>query len=81
MFLIDAIKPTVGKKFNTFFTRVFRGGKIGEYKINPVLSRFVLGLLATIYKNKIQKKREKKIVLFIIEIPKENVEGLRLSIF
>ena len=33
MLLIDAIKPNAEQKLTTFFTRVFRGGKSGDYKI------------------------------------------------
>ena len=47
MFLIDAIKPNVEKKFNACIsTRLFRGGKLGEYKKKYVLFLFVLGLVA-----------------------------------
>ena len=47
MFLIYGIKPNVEKKFKTcvIFTQLFRGGKLGEYEINPVLFLFMFGLL------------------------------------
>ena len=47
MFLIDAIKPNLEKKFKTFFfMRLFKGGESGAYKIKPVLFLFELNLLA-----------------------------------
>ena len=46
MFLIDAFKPKVKKKFKPCFTRRrFRGGESRTYKIKPVLFLFALGLL------------------------------------
>ena len=48
IFLIDAIKPIIEKKLkNCFiFTRLFRGGEFGAYKIKPVSFNFAFGLLA-----------------------------------
>ena len=47
MFLIDAIKSNIEMKFNACIsTRLFRGGKSGEYKIKVILFLFVLGLEA-----------------------------------
>ena len=64
MFLIDAIKPNVEKKFKTcFFMPLFRGGKLVVYKIKPVLFLLVLGLLA---ETKTLFKRNKNINYKII---------------
>ena len=48
MFLIDAIKPNGEKKIKTclLFTRLFRGGKSGAYKIKAVWFLYAIGLLA-----------------------------------
>ena len=48
MFLIDAIKPIVEKKFKTcfHFTRLFRVDELRAYKIKPVLFLYAVGFLA-----------------------------------
>ena len=37
MFLINAIKPNKEMKLKFVYTRLFRRGKLEEYKIKPVL--------------------------------------------
>ena len=61
MFLIDAIKPNIEKKFKTCYLRDCFGdrGESGEYKINLYFSfgiRFVGG-----NKDILEKKREKRL--------------------
>ena len=48
MFLIGAIKPLVEKKSQTcfIFPRLFMGGELRAYKINPVLFLYDVGFLA-----------------------------------
>ena len=60
MFLIDASKLNLEKKFKTcfIFTRHFSEGKSGAYKIKPVLFLFVLRLQATT--KTLLKRNEKK---------------------
>ena len=50
MFIIDAINLNIDRnsKLVLFFTRLFRGGKSGAYKIKPGLFLFAFGLTATI---------------------------------
>ena len=59
MLLIDAIKPNVEKKSKPvlFFTRLFKEGKSGAYKIKPILLLFALGLLVP--KTTLFKRNEK----------------------
>ena len=57
MFLIGAIKPIAEKKFRTcfIFTRLFRGGQLGEFEIKPGLFLYAVGLVAatkTLFKRK-----------------------------
>ena len=65
MFLIDAIKPYVEKKFKAcfIFTRLFRGRVSGATKIKPVLFLFVFGLLAAT--KTLFKRNENKYLSFI----------------
>ena len=71
MFLIDAIKPKVEKKFKTckkFFARLFRGGESEAFKIKLGLFLFALGLLvATKLYSKTKETRKKIISLSIIQ--------------
>ena len=59
LFLIDTIKPNLENKIKNFM-RLFKGGKLGGYKIKPVLFLFVLGLLAA---TKTLFKKNKKIYI------------------
>ena len=59
MFLIDAIKTIVERKFQTcvIFLRDCLGGELRTYKIKPVLFLYAVGLLAAT--KKLHKRKEK----------------------
>ena len=65
MFLIDAVKPKVEKKFKTcfIFLRLFKRVELEAYKIKPVLFLFAIGLLAA---TKTLFKETRKLYYFVL---------------
>ena len=61
MFSIEAIKSIIEKKFNAFFTRLYRGGEMRAYKIKPVLFLYTLGFLAAT--KTLQKRKRRKTIV------------------
>ena len=61
MFLMNAIKPIVVKKFKTvflFLTRLFKRVELRSYKIKQVLFVYTVGLLVAT--KKLYKRKEKR---------------------